>query len=120
MENIFIGGIQFINFGANNYSCGMELIACDNPPKDLIDKFLAGTNGFERVWLNPCAPCTEYTFYGVMGTYEQYKKFYIAQREAIIAKAMVKRFGVTDWPEPRVTDTYKQLLLKQYKDWWEK
>ena len=119
MKKITINGIEFNNFGSNNYSCEMELITVTNPPKGLVGRVLAGAEpGFENIWLNPSAPCNEFEFFGVLGTHEQYKKFYQSQKEAQIGKAMVNKFGFGCWPDEAFT--YEKELRKNYKDWWEK
>lgn len=115
MKKVIINGIEFINFGSNNYSEGMECVACDYPPKDLVkqvrDRKIYG------LWLNPSAPCSDSEFFGVFGTEEQYKKFYERQRGAQIAKRLVDKFGLDNCP-----DNYKEERAKierEYKDWWD-
>lgn len=115
MKKIVINGIEFANFGSNNYSNGMELIACSDPPKDLVKRILDGE--FYGVYLNPSAECSDFEFFGVFGTEEQYKKFYERQKGAQIATRLVDKFGFDNWP-----DNYKEERAKierEYKDWWD-
>lgn len=119
MEKFTINGIEFNNFGSNNYSDGMELISCTNPPKDLIQRVL--DNEFHGIYLNPSAPCSDFEFFGLFGTKEQYQKAYKNQKEAKIAKAMCEKFGYSNWNvDPLVPARYERDLRDNYKDWWEK
>jgi hypothetical protein len=118
MKKFMINGVEFNNFGPNNYSDGMELITVNNPKEDFVQRVLAGE--FHGIYLNPSAPCYEEEFFGVFGTSEQYKKFYAKQKESIISKGMIDKFGWGLWPAPKVTDAYEEELRKNYKDWWEK
>lgn len=118
MNKFTINGIEFNNFGSNNYSGGMELITVTNPPKDLVKRVLVGE--FYGVYLNPSSPCNDFEFFGVLGSKEQYEKFYHDQKDSQIAKAMINKFGWNNWPDEKVTDAYEEELRKNYKDWWEK
>lgn len=118
MKKFMINGVEFNNFGPNNYSDGMELVTVTNPPKDFVKKVLAGE--FYGIYLNPSAPCCSDEFFGVFGTKEQYSEFYKDQKEACIGKAMCEKFGYTHWPDPLITTRYERDLRKNYKDWWEK
>ena len=120
MEKIQISGIEFTSFGANNYSDGMELVTCSNPPKDLVDRVKQNKihNGEKFIFLNPSAQGNDFEFYGVYGTKEQYKKLYKHQRESQLAKKMVEKFGWGNWPK-ELAEQYRAQLEKEYKDWWE-
>ena len=124
MKKFTINGIEFNNFGSNNYSNGMELVTVTNPPKGLIGRVLVRVEpGFENIWLNPSAPCNDFEFFGVLGTEEQYSEFYKKQREAQIAKLLIKKFG--SWAEIAELDNEefkeaKEEIESAYKDWWEK
>mgnify|MGYP003412077003 FL=1 len=113
MKTIEINGMEFTDFGANNYSCGMHLVsaAMEN---DLIWKVLH--RHYPGIYLNPSAPCDGDTFYGVFGTEEQYAEFYKVQREAQIAKITFERLHV-NYSD---LDFYKakQNATKCYFDWW--
>lgn len=118
-KTINIEGYEFYNFGENNYSNGMKLIYSSDRPKEILQKVLAKEAGFENIWLNPSAKCSDFEFFGVLGTEEQYLQFYKTQKNAIIGDRMVKMFGWTNWPPRRITEAYKTQLLDSYKDWWE-
>ena len=135
MEKLTLNNVEFNWFGTNNYSNGMELVTVTNPSKDLVQRVLNkeifGTWAsptpskavkFTKkfVFLNPSAPCGDFEFFGVLGTEEQYNKFYKTQVDAQIANAMIEKFGWSDWPEREITKAYEAELRKNYKDWWEK
>lgn len=115
MKKITINGIEFNNFGKNNYSEGMELISVYPCPPDLVQRVL--NKEFNGVFLNPSAPCGS-EFFGVLGTEEQYKLFYQRQRNAIIGGEMVEKFGFADVPLEE-WNAYKAKVENSYKDWWE-
>lgn len=119
MQIINIEGYEFCNFGKNNYSNGMELITSSDRPKEILQKVKNQEIGFENIWLNPAANCSDFEFFGVLGTEEQYLQFYKAQKNAIIGSRMVEMFGLDNWPPKRVTKAYKTKILDSYKDWWE-
>lgn len=119
MEKINIAGYEFNNFGSNNYSNGMELITSTDRPSEIIEKVKFQESGFENIWLNPSAPCTEFEFFGLLGTEEQYKEVYRNQKDAQISKKMIDKFGWNDWPSCEITEAYENELLVNYKDWWE-
>ena len=112
MNTIEINGTVFNNFGANNYSEGMELISIYPAPKNIVQDVLAGK--YPGVYLNPSAKCDS-TFYGVLGTPEQYEKFYNRQREAQMSPQILSKVN-HDW------SNYAEVRAEvesQYKDWWE-
>lgn len=137
MTTTTLKGIEFNNFGDNNYSEGMELVTVTNPPKDLVQRVLnkeifgtwvapkkhEGHNCVQKtikyVFLNPSAPCCDDEFFGLLGTIEQYQKVYKQQVDSQIAKHMVDKFGCRNWPEREITDAYEEALRKGYKDWWD-
>lgn len=125
MDKFTYNGVEFCNFGSNNYSNGMELITCYPMPKNFIRRVLNGE--FHGIWLNPSADCSDGTeFYGVFGTAEQYygnneDGFLYRQREAQIANKYFKLLG--GYQLSRLASKEEQELadLKaraQYVDWW--
>ena len=119
MEKINIQGYEFCNFGKNNYSNEMQLITSTDRPQEILEKVKFQEPGFENIWLNPSAPCSDFEFYGLLGSEEQYKKVYKTQKEAQISKKMIDKFGWDNWPEKSITNAYKEGLLANYKDWWQ-
>lgn len=122
MEKFTINGVEFNNFGENNYSNGMQLITTTRsqmniPMASLIEQVLRGE--FRGVYLNPSAPCNIEEFFGVLGTKEQYEEFYQSQRESQISKKMIEKFGWNNWPDKEITEKYEDELRRNYKDWWE-
>jgi len=122
---------ELCNFGTNNYSDGMSLVSSSNNAKELTElakKGLLGNIWFtskgavvKRVRLNPSAPCSDFEFFGVLGTDEQYEKLYQNQKNAVIGKAMCDKFGYGHWnADPLTTTRYERDLRESYKDWWEK
>lgn len=113
MKTVEINGMEFVDFGANNYSCGMHLVSADME-KDLIWKVLHGY--YPGIYLNPSAPCDPDTFYGVFGTEEQYAEFYKTQKDAQIAKMTFERLQV-DYSDLDFNKA-KQKATACYFDWW--
>ena len=121
---------EVINFGENAYSNGMKLISSSENTKELLEKVLIGSLGtlhftptgckILKVYLNPSAKCSDFEFYGVLGTKDQYDKLYQSQKDAQISKQMISKFGWNNWPNKEVTDAYRNELITNYKDWWEK
>jgi hypothetical protein len=117
MEKLIIENIEFNDFGENNYSHGMRMITFYPCTTELIKRVMIGLNIQDHsVFFNPSAPCDS-EFYGVFGTKEQYEKFYEAQKDAIIAKQMINKFGLEEVSRER-WDTYREALEDSYKDWW--
>ena len=117
MQKIVINGVEFCDFGANNYSNGMHLITCYPMPENMIQDVLAGK--YEGVYLNPSARCCE-EFYGVLGTPEQYKEFKKRQEDAQISSRIISAVGGMDAFMKYPYDKYKQLeqeVRSAYKNW---
>lgn len=119
MEKLNIAGYEFNNFGSNNYSNEMELITSTDRPSEIVKKVKHKEPGFENIWLNPSAPCSEFEFFGLLGTEEQYQQVYQNQKKAQIAEKMIDKFGWNNWPSHEITEAYENELLANYKDWWE-
>lgn len=118
MKKIIINGLEFCNFGSNNYSCGMELITIYPMPDLMVQKVLNGK--YPGVYLNPSAPCGE-EFYGVFGTKEQYKKLYNEQKECQISKRIIEILGGWNKMHTASDEEYKnaeKTAREEYKDWW--
>lgn len=125
MEKFTYNGVEFCNFGSNNYSNGMECITCYPMPKNFIRRVLNGE--FHGIWLNPSANCSDETeFYGVFGTAEQYygnneDGFLYKQREAQIANKYFKLLGgyqlsrLASKEEQEIADSKARA---EYVDWW--
>ena len=120
MGKIVINGVEFNDFGANNYSNGMRLVSCYPAPKDIVADVLAGK--YPGLFLNPSAPCGS-EFFGVYGTDEQYKDFKTRQYEAQIAGEVMRHFGGWDeYMHADYADTVvaEQQIRNSYKFWWER
>ena len=113
MKKTIINGVEFSNFGENNYSCGMELIT--TTASIIPQQVLNGE--FPGVYLNPSAPWTSEECFCVLGTPEQYKEFYQTQKDAQISKRLIEQGGLG------VSITvYRELrnqIEEDYKNWWE-
>lgn len=118
MTKFTINGVEFNNFGPNNYSHGMELISSYPMPENIIQKVLNGE--FHGVWLNPSAPCDS-EFYGVFGTREQYNEFYKSQKAAQISTEVIRILGGYDALQTAKHEDYvkaEEQAKANYKDWW--
>lgn len=112
MAKICINGVNFIDFGANNYSNGMHLITTG--AAITTEQVLNGE--FPGVYLNPSAPWDELDCFCVLGTEEQYKEFYKTQRSVQISKELMRRGGL-GLPIYAYREL-KQQIEEEYTDWW--
>lgn len=113
MKKFSVNGVNFIDFGSNNYSCGMHLITTG--AAITTEQVLNGE--FPGVYLNPSAPWDELDCFCVLGTEEQYAEFYKRQREAQISKRLFEQGGLG-----LPVYAYRELrdqIESDYKDWWE-
>lgn len=120
MEKFEINGVEFCDFGKNNYSCGMHLVTAYPVSENFFQEVLDGK--YPGIFLNPSANCRGgIEFFGVWGTPEQYKEFYEKQRDACITSAVIKACG---GPEKMpIIDQYEFRIIKdacaaRYQDWW--
>ncbi len=115
METIIINGVEFNDFGTNNYSHGMRLVSVYPMPDGIVEDVLAGK--YPGIYLNPSAPCSG-EFFGVYGTQEQYNEFYTRQRNSQISSQLVSRIN-WDFNHPQYKEI-KAEIEANYKDWWNK
>ncbi len=73
----------------------------------------------KEYFLDPLKKWDEYDHFVLKGSGEDYPLAHKDRVEKVIAKAMIKKFGWADWPDPEVTNAYKEALEDSYKDWWE-
>ena len=123
MKQIKIHGIEMTDMGTTNNTHGMHLIYFyGKDPLDVRSIVQAIKDGdIHCLYLNPSAPCTELEFYGVMGTPEQYEEFYASQKESVIARQLIERFGGFDkfiHVDPVEMEAAKAEIEANYKDWW--
>jgi len=120
MEKFTINGVEFCDFGENNYSCGMHLVSAYPVGSEFFQDVLDGK--YPGIFLNPSVDCSgNIEFFGVWGTPEQYKEFYKKQRDACIASAVIKACGGPD--RMRDMDLKEFHIIKdactaRYCDWW--
>lgn len=120
MKKMTINGVEFCNFGSNNYSGGMDLITCYPMPENMVEEVLQGK--YPGVFLNPSAPCRE-EFYGFFGTPEQYKEVCKEQRECQISKACIEKAGGFENAREMPIKEWRKIQAQcraEYKDWWNK
>jgi hypothetical protein len=122
MKKFKINGVEFCDFGTNNYSDGMHLVTAY--PIENMSQFITEVlqGAYPGIYLNPSADCSGGTeFFGVYGTEEQYKTLYKRQRDAQIASRVIFALG---GPEAMLTtgdDRFHQVkaqVTESYKDWW--
>ena len=125
MKQIKIMGCIMTDMGINNYTHGMHLIYFyGKDPLDVRSIVQAVKDGdIHCLYLNPSAPCTEWEFFGVMGTPEQYAEFYAAQKASVIANRIIEHFGgpekfTADQLNPIDVTAVKAKVEADYKDWW--
>lgn len=119
MKKVTINGVEFNDFGANNYSNGMRLVTCYPMPENMISDVLAGK--YKGVYLNPSARCSE-EFFGVLGTPEQYKTFKERQEESQISSRIINQAGGFHEFERLSLEEYRRIeqeVRSAYKNWWE-
>ena len=122
MKKFKINGVEFCDFGTNNYSDGMHLVTAY--PIENMSQFVTEVlqGAYPGIYLNPSADCSRNTeFFGVFGTKEQYEVLYKRQRDAQIASRVIFALG---GPEAMLTtgdDRFHQVeaqVTESYKDWW--
>lgn len=80
-----------------------------------IEEVLASKEYF----LNPSKPWDDEDHFVLKGTEEDYKFAHSELVERVIARKMIQKFGWFNWPDPVITNAYKEALEDSYKDWWE-
>lgn len=120
MEKFTINGVEFCDFGENNYSCGMHLVSAYPVGSEFFQDVLDGK--YPGIFLNPSADCRgNIEFFGVWGTPEQYEEFYKKQRDACIASAVIKACGGPDSMRDMDLEEFriiKDACTARYQDWW--
>ena len=121
MEKFIINGVEFCDFGANNYTNGMHRVTTYPMPENFIQDVLNGK--YPGIFLNPSCDCqhTGNEFFGVWGTPEQYKEFYKQQRDAQIASRVIVDCGGCDRMREMDIDEFHRIkdeATQSYKDWW--
>lgn len=116
MKTIEIQGHKCTNFGSNNYSHGMEAVVFN--PKDLTAKEVAALPG---VFLHPTCKPNSLEIFALLGTQEQFKKFYKSAVEQYASNKAIKEFGM---PEHSDRDTWGKIhklieeLEESFKPWY--
>lgn len=120
MKKFIINGVEFCDFGKNNYSDGMHCVTAYPVKSEFYQEVLDGK--YPGIFLNPSADCLgSIEFFGVWGTPEQYKEFYKHQRDSCIAKAVIEACG---GPESMIKMDSKEFTIikdactARYHDWW--
>ena len=119
MKHVTINGVEFCDFGPNNYSNGMRLITCYPMPANMVEDVLAGK--YKGVYLNPSARCGE-EFFGVFGSQEQYEEFKKRQENAQIASRVINAAGGFYEFERLSVEEHRRIeeeVRSSYKNWWE-
>lgn len=114
MNKETINGIEYINFGSNNYSCGMEAVTFN--PKDISPDEVAKLPGF---FLHPGLEPNSHEIFALKGTLSQYLEFFKAVVDSKATKYAVGIFGLNpqSWDEFRETE---QRFKDRFKPWfWE-
>lgn len=111
MKKIFIAGIPAMNFGSNNYSYGLEAITFN--PKDITPEQIVELEG---CYLHPtCAPNSEEIF-ALMGTQEQYDKFYEDAIENHCVMMASREYDIMS--EYEEFSKLKDKLLSEFTPWF--
>lgn len=116
MKTTVVNGVEFINFGKNNYTNGAELVYISEMPNGLVERILNGE--FPDIHLNPSAPCGP-EFFGVLCPEEVYVEFLESQRACVIAKRVLAITGFSN-VELEVFQEAEDKVTAEYKDWWVK
>ncbi len=112
MKKFFLNGVEFTDFGTNNYSHGMHLITAYPMPAQMVEDVL--NNKYPGVYLDPSAPCGE-EFFGLFGTEEQYTRLYEDQRKCQISCKMIPFLRL---PQEEFEEKWAEFE-RTYKDWWQ-
>lgn len=120
MKKFTINGVEFCDFGPNNYTYGMHLVTAYPVDSNFFQEVLDGK--YPGIFLNPSVDCrSSIEFFGVWGTPEQYEEFYRKQRDACISTAVIKACGGPDLMrdmEPKEFRIVKDACTARYRDWW--
>lgn len=114
MNKETVNGIEYTNFGSNNYSRGMEAVIFD--PKTITPEEVAKLPGF---FLHPELEPNSREIFALKGTLLQYLEFFKAVVDSEATKYAVSIFGLNpqSWDEFHETE---QRFKDRFRPWfWE-
>lgn len=114
MQKSTINGIEYTNFGSNNYSRGMEAVTFD--PKDITPEEVAKLPGF---FLHPGLKPNSHEIYALKGTLPQYLEFFkaVVDSEATRYAVCIHSLNPQSWDEFHETE---QRFKDRFRPWfWE-
>lgn len=117
MKTISIQGIEATNFGSNNYSHGMEAIIFDARKTNVEE-----IKKLDNVFLHPTIKPNSMEIFAVLGTKEQFAKFYNSAKDSYCAKKAVDRFGLPKSDDRETWNKlhqYEEELNSNFKAWYE-
>lgn len=112
MKKETINGVEYTNFGSNNYSRGMEAVTFD--PKDITPEEVAKLPGF---FLHPSLEPNSCEIFALKGTTPQYLEFFKAVVDHEAAKYAISIFGLNpqSWDEFSETE---QEFKDNFRPWF--
>lgn len=118
MKKEIFAGYNILNFGENHYSYGMQAVVFNT--KEVDYKTVAELEG---VFLHPTTSVNECDIFALLGTKEQFDKFYQQVKEGHCATIAFKEVGghPADPNSPlwkTISDRVKELE-KEFKPWYD-
>lgn len=114
MNKETVNGIEYTNFGSNNYSRGLEAVSFD--PKDITPEEVSKLPGF---FLHPSLEPNSCEIFALKGTFPQYLEFLKVVVDVKATEYAVSIFGLNpqSWDEFRETE---QRFKDRFRPWfWE-
>lgn len=117
MAQIIINGIEGYAFGENNYSGGMNPVTFD-PRKYSLEqiRLLPG------VFINPFAKMNGCEIFTLVGTLEQFSKWYLQGIKSYASKKAVAKYGIPPFNDREAWDkihAMEEEVQKNFIPWYD-
>ena len=117
MNKVIIHGVEAYNFGSNNYSFGMEAVVFN--PANVTVKQIKEMDG---VFLHPTCKPNRLEIFALLGTQEQFDKFYPSCVEAEMAKLAQSKLGVPNYEDSAAWQSFVAFtddLVASFIPWYD-
>lgn len=116
MNTIIISGHTANNFGSNNYSYDMEAIVFNH--KDIT---VREVEKLPNVFLHPTVEPNSLEIFALLGTKEQFDKFYASAVATHCSKKAIDKFGMPDYSDRDAwneLNSYRKDLESEFVPWY--